>query len=315
MNPLTWLKFAGWLPVQQIQLQGGHIVDVLSCFHFCLSLGLFNPDQAKKRYTVMLAVFFFSCSVVFLSEPVMVRGGTNLMCYAAVWPCREREKERQSPPELWALPAQLTHLSASAYAVSEAYCMQADNTSVTNSPLVGPTWLYFTWSEGFDVVSQTSVTGCVIQQYFLLKQGQIVCILFPPVPLPPPQPPPPHLISITMGRHRVESWPRPPLHPRASLTVSLSSSSLVCPPSRTPQDSLLLAGSPFLSALLSRLYPHSSGCIPIITSLPLSPSSLTISKLLSCGSHLSCFFLSLPSPLPSVLYFLFFFSLEQSGVT
>ena len=142
------------------------------------------------------------------------------------------------------------------------------------------------------------------------------CRLFPPVPLPPPNRHPPHLISITMGRHRVESWPRPPLCPRASLTVSLSSSSLVCPPSRTPQDWLLLTGSPFLSASLSCLYPHSSGCIPIITSLPLSPSSLTISKLLSCGSHLSCFFLSLPSPLPSVLYlFLFFFSLEQSGVT
>lgn len=78
---------------------------------------------------------------------------------------------------------------------------------------------------------------------------------------------------------------------------------------RTP---LLLAGSPFLSALLSRLYPHSSGCIPIITSLPLSPSSLTISKLLSCGSHLSCFFLSLPSPLPSVLYFFSLWSKVES---
>lgn len=59
------------------------------------------------------------------------------------------------------------------------------------------------------------------------------------------------------------------------------------------------------SASLSCPYPCCSGCFLVITALPPSPSSLTISKLLSCGSHLSCLLQCLSSSLPSVLYFFF----------
>lgn len=129
------------------------------------------------------------------------------------------------------------------------------------------------------------------------------CRLFPPVPTPPTSIRHPYLISITMGRHRVKSWPHPPLYP---LHYPLPPSPLLLFFLRTPH-----VFSPFLS--VPHFHVVIRAVLDVFQSLPpflflhnhhpsrnFSPVAL-ISRVSSCVS-LSFYHLS------------FFFFLEHSGI-